>query len=461
MRLKLLAISDTHLGEETSVLTFPQGRWHLWQQLRRFFGGGEGPEERFQVNELILLGDIPDRTLSSTSQIITHTNAFTCMLGSVAEIRKGVYVPGNHDHTLWTNYRRVRYGENHLYGITAREGEEIIKNGNPCAPNLLNTEIMSTFFGYPCGSPWREWVKPGNRPPAFDFSVANPLYVTHTNSRIYAFTHGAHFAPAVTCPKWAKRLGDYLQLDLLFGGIEIESDCDVNQARDLRSLELITAPFMDSLWPSSKNCPTSTSDELWYVLCRLSHRFRNRRPHPQDTQRFSWEMLQGVSDKRIKRLTPANAQVHPSIQRWQRHFRDHMLRCLEDYRDDNNIDHKNLTFVYGDTHAGGWGEIRNCSGWDIRLYNCGGWVVDKFKDHPACHLFAVDTDGEEYLLDVSFKDRCVDEEFLLALASADVENRGHEMQFFLAPLFNLSKLLRRRARSRMKCHNPVCHPNRS
>ena len=52
MRLKLLAISDTHLGEDTSLLSFPHGRQHAWKTLRKYFGKGN----RFEVEELILLG---------------------------------------------------------------------------------------------------------------------------------------------------------------------------------------------------------------------------------------------------------------------------------------------------------------------------------------------------------------------------------------------------------------------
>jgi hypothetical protein len=34
-KLKLLAISDTHLGEETSLLSFPRGLQQLWQTLAK------------------------------------------------------------------------------------------------------------------------------------------------------------------------------------------------------------------------------------------------------------------------------------------------------------------------------------------------------------------------------------------------------------------------------------------
>jgi hypothetical protein len=34
-KLTLLAISDTHLGEETSLLSFPKGLQQLWQTLAK------------------------------------------------------------------------------------------------------------------------------------------------------------------------------------------------------------------------------------------------------------------------------------------------------------------------------------------------------------------------------------------------------------------------------------------
>ena len=47
--------------------------------------------------------------------------------------------------------------------------------------------------------------------------------------------------------------------------------------------------------------------------------------------------------------------------------------------------------------------IRGWRGWG-RIYNCGGRVMHNDKNyHPACHIFAVDEEGDEYLLDVSHK----------------------------------------------------------
>jgi predicted MPP superfamily phosphohydrolase len=142
MRLKVLAISDTHLGEETSLLSFPQGLQHVWSTLVHEFWGNlfpefdpdpkKDPRKQVEIEELILLGDIADRTLSSTSQIYNHYHAFSQMLGSVAKIAKGVYVPGNHDHTMWTDYVSARSGGVDLHGVIAPSGDPIVEQGERC-----------------------------------------------------------------------------------------------------------------------------------------------------------------------------------------------------------------------------------------------------------------------------------------------------------------------------------------
>src|ERR1039457_1477223 len=114
-RLRLLAMSDTHLGEGDSLLSYPTARRALGKVLRGKFGRYDrtnpNDTEPFEVDELILLGDIPDRTLSSTSLILSNVDEFTETLGSAAIIRKCVYLPGNHDHTTWSEYWKRRHGE--------------------------------------------------------------------------------------------------------------------------------------------------------------------------------------------------------------------------------------------------------------------------------------------------------------------------------------------------------------
>ena len=148
--LKILAISDTHLGEDTSILTFPHGRQLLWRILREFFGGpkddpGDKYNGKFNIDELILVGDIPDTALSSRSQIITHTSAFIQTLGSAANVGKGIYIPGNHDHTLWSDYRDKKYGKPPSTCSTLPKCDLIVNNNHEFN-NPASNDLLSIYF---------------------------------------------------------------------------------------------------------------------------------------------------------------------------------------------------------------------------------------------------------------------------------------------------------------------------
>lgn len=447
MKLKILAISDTHVGEDTSLLSYPIGLQHLWRVLRKSFSPDD-PERRFEVEEMILLGDIPDRALASTSQIITHTSALIRTLGSAADIRRGVYIPGNHDHTLWTSYlMRKRFSsKKHQSGYTKPSGEFVIKDGKRCDDERYKPwaeELLSIFFGYPHGSSMR------NMPDSFDFIVANPLYATQIKNRsredrTYIFTHGTHFRREVCLPDKMKRIVDYSGLDSILGHINIESDCDVTKARDLEGLEEAVAPFVDSLWVSSKNNPTSKSDNFWYLLTMLRARLssvpledRKRRRITDESVLLSWDELQLPSNKnRIWKISDQD----DSVRRWKDYFLPHMRSYLEQ----NGMLTGDMTFVYGDTHHGGWGAHPPTEEMPerIRIYNCGGWVMHADEHyHPACHLFAVDDDGEEYMLDVSFrsKDLEIDGESLLKVAAEDAENRQKTVNRILRSILPASR----------------------
>lgn len=94
---------------------------------------------------------------------------------------------------------------------------------------------------------------------------------------------------------------------------------------------------------------------------------------------------------------------------------------------EHELDSTELTLVYGDTHDGGSGELSTTSH-RARLYNTGGWVVHNQLEHPPTQLFAVDTDGNEYILDVSFcgvRMSASDEKSeILSLAAEDAEHRA-------------------------------------
>lgn len=431
MRLKFLVIGDTHLGEDTSLLGFPHGLQRLWDALRGAFGERrpDGSTEPVEVEELVLLGDIPDRTLSSTAQITTATNAFMSMLGSALSVRRVIYVPGNHDHTLWGQLSN----DLEIASITGPEGVPIVRSTGLTEPpwvDLRAQELLAIFFGYPHGTPWHRVL----REQPIDFHVANPAYCRQHAGRTYAFVHGTHFRADVLLPTWIKLLVDQLHVDSLLGGIELDTGApDPRGARDLLDLERRITPFVESLWPSSKDRPTSRSDELWYLLMTLSARFGKHLPPPaEDFILYTRERLFAERPARVRELVPrpgSKAAPHPSVPRLMAAFMPHLLAYLREHR----LDGSELTLVYGDTHDGGFGELElpglaGAGGRRMRLYNTGGWVVHNQADNPASQLFAVDEAGNELVLDVGFRGVRLashdSETEILDLAAEDAEHRA-------------------------------------
>lgn len=427
MHLKFLAISDTHLGEGTSFLSFPRGLQHLWRTLLDNFGGGQ----KFQIDELILVGDIADTSLASISQVITGTNAFIRTLRSAADIDKIVYIPGNHDHTVWTEYMEGRYPRGN-HPISEPGGELLVDKSVPINDSGCD-DLLTIFFGYIDGPTWRKIKAEKAQGIEFDFSIANPIYAKKFNNRTYIFTHGTHFKSIVATPRWIKRLVDYTQLDWLVARLDIESNCELSEAESLENLEEIISPFVNSIYISSKHVPTSRSDHLWYLCSVLRSEFEEHRPSPDRSTRNTFVSPPAAIPDRIIKLDSAG---HKSIELLEEHFLDHLLSHL----DTKGLLTNDLTFVYGDIHDGGWGEITstyNGQERNIHIFNCGSWVVHHRDDHPPCHVFAVEANGTEYLLDVSFRNvRMVNRE-LINLAALDYENHRSAVGFILRKIMNL------------------------
>ena len=404
-----------HLGEGTSLLTFPQGRKHLLDALSAKFG-----DEK--IEELILVGDATDTALASMSQVITHTSIFINTLLSSLDIDKVVYIPGNHDHTVWTDYINDRYGENSDHHLTEPGGELIFENSaincdngdNNCLRACEN--LLTIILEYNYGPAWR-MIQSNNN---FKFAIANPIYAVEKFGRTYVFTHGTHFKSIVTDYRFLIWFIDHTQLDRWIANIEFESYPNLSRASDLKDLERKVAPFVDSLYISSKNYPTKRSDQLWYLYTVVTSHFDEHREIPNVNEDKEYP------DFRAPRFNGLNRD-NKSIDLMFEYFFGHLV----DYLSSGGINMRtdNLTLVYGDTHDGGFVEL-NERGSNIRIYNLGSWVVRHEDSHPPCHVFAVDDAGKESMLDISFNNVNILGEPIMRLAAADFENRYKVIGWF-------------------------------
>ncbi len=386
------------------MLSYPEGRRHLRDVVLEHLGGGE----KVEAEQLILLGDIPERSHATPEEMFSSTHGFMESLSEAVTFDKLVYTPGNHDHTLWTAYCEKLYGSGTAGCITAPQGDPVVRAGNRVDANDSAGELLTTIFGYPDGRAWNTIEDE-----KVNISFANPLYAESFNGRTYVFSHGTHFRKEVTSPRWARRVAELLTSNGVLGDFQVISEGDVREAQNLEELERVVAPFIDALLPAYENNPVSMLDEAGYLMAVLSGRFGLRRQSPDETRLFAAEELPEVPEDRIPHLTSnGEASVLP-LELCMEYFLPHMKTHLQKhgmYEDD-------VTFVYGDTHDGGWGELLLEDGLQMRVYNTGGWVTYDVEDHPTCYLFAVDESGTEYLLDVSFKEVELDENLLLKATS--------------------------------------------
>ncbi|MGF1472755.1 MAG: metallophosphoesterase [Rubrobacteraceae bacterium] len=403
MRLKFLAISDAHLGEAPSVLTYQEGRRHLRDVILAHLGGGE----KVETEQLVLMGDIPERSHATPDEMLSSTHGFMETLAEAVAFEKVVYTPGNHDHTLWTEYCKKLHGEKTVGCITVPEGESVVRGGGRKDENDSAGEILATIFEYPHGPIWEAIEENG-----VDISFANPLYAERFNGRTYVFSHGTHFRKEVTSPRWARRVAELLTSNGILGDFQVLSEGDVRDAKSLEELERVVAPFIDALLPAYENNPVSMLDEAGYLMAVLSGRFGLQRQSPDESRLFPLEDLPEVPEDRIPRLTAGGKIVDFPLKLCMEYFLPHMTAHLEEHGLSGDT-----TFVYGDTHDGGWGELSLADGRNLRVYNTGGWITYDIEDHPTCYLFAVDEAGTEYLLDVSYKEVDVNGNLLLKAVS--------------------------------------------
>lgn len=403
MRIPLLALSDTHLGEDTSLLHFEAGRERLAEAITNVFGEGA------TLDELVLIGDIPDRTLSSTAQIQEDTRAFMCTLERALKLHKVVYVPGNHDHSLWSAYVRGACPDGlHESDITDADGVQFLAAGDrpdEAGPGMEG--LLKVFFA-------------PDRAVPYEFVVANPLYARRFDGRqpTYVFTHGTHFrgdvsaSPGVLNALIRTGIGHWL------AGLHLRTDGKLSDQRTMRELEAAVTPLVDSLWPSAGESAITEADKLWFLLCTLSGKFCKSRVilEGEDDELVCRMSAPDQARGRIEDLTPKHRACHGSLRR----FRENFYRVLPRFLAESGLPDRPLTLIYGDTHAGGWGHLPDE---DIRVYNTGAWVVTGWRHHPPCHLFCIPEVGEEFLLDVSFQYVRQDSDSLLWLAARDVENR--------------------------------------
>lgn len=378
MAIELLAFSDTHLGDLASVLNY-QPELDAFSEALAGFVGSKG--QPVAVGKVVMVGDIPERCLADTDHLRSATQRFMRALLRVVRPQEVIYLVGNHDHTLWRDFMGS--------GCVVRHPEHpILINQAVIERSPSATKIANIFFDT------ESWADHD-----FRFSITNYLYHHRgASGRSYLFAHGQHWRHDVMSPILSKLLDEFAPS--LLGHPVIASD-DPAQASDMGDLELRVYRMVDSLWSNDHNDQMSREAMIWWLQCNLSSLSESRAGVDSHTHHlwFDGSLVVHQGDK--KAVVPSFRDADGDLNRSAGLLRGCITGPLRKTPELTSLLSDDLTFVYGDTHDGGYGTIDHIIAGkpDARLYNLGAWITHNHTYHPPGYIFGL-TDGAEYLVEV-------------------------------------------------------------
>lgn len=377
-----MCLSDLHLGDARSVLSSPKTcREVAWRMA--LLAGEPGPGgERPECDTLILNGDVWEECVPSgmgdelppgalfEEAVLEASRAFFGAVLDAVDVRRIVWVPGNHDLCLW-----------HLYSRMLGPGfSSITSYGGHC--HDVKDERWRRVFGTLLG---REVAA---------HTTAYPLFVETPWAGGFphlAFTHGHLLDPLVRG----------LEPDLVYlalraiGCRQPRVPADLREVNSAAEIALVTDHFSLALWERYSRRDHAFSN---YVLRRLN-----------DSR--SCPLQEATSPGQVAAVTQASDPSSP---------RDGLLAQVPWFLDVLVADpglpspvgelrthnpgptyEQPSCLVYGHDHQGG-SRVVTSSGVPYAAVDAGGWTSEHDGHHPHSHVLVWRAPGqvvpEAYLL---------------------------------------------------------------
>ncbi len=206
-KIKVLALSDLHLGEEECLLNICEGKKNVIQttvEKITELSKGNGEFES-GIESLILIGDIVELSEAKDKQAYETTKFFLSSLLSKVSVREIVYLVGNHDHHLWVEALKQSQGKEH-YKDCMPKTKTFIDDPEIFVKNCLPTDhsVGKIRVGY-------------------------PYYMIEMDDSCFFFDHGHLFSEL------------------------LEKLTSAEEADNLEDLEERTYEFMEFIWYKSKS----------------------------------------------------------------------------------------------------------------------------------------------------------------------------------------------------------------
>lgn len=395
-RLRWVCVSDLHLGALNSVLTAvatdgthvergspPPAMIALAACIRALHAGQD------ELPELVVLGDLFELALVSTDAAAATFGQFVASLrigepdASVAPLIR--FVPGNHDHRLWTAARSAHYLEQ-LRQVSgddaalpeARHATELLPEHQRLAVRDEFVELLATrvVTGVPI---------------TVEQNYPNLGIVTPDGRKAVVLSHGHFVEPLYRLMS---------NLDLAFA---LQRPEDLPRAWQL---EADNGSWIDFFWSSMGDSGDVTgivrnlyesmqsAEAMEAEILAIKRFIAKRHPGPRGVLE-AWLAstalrTEGVSRLHRERHRP-DTTLSPAAERGLAQF---VAGPVRSQLSPAEPDH--MTFVFGHTHKP-FVDSRTIEGFvnPVSIVNTGGWVVDSVDSDPrkGASLIAVDWDA--------------------------------------------------------------------
>jgi len=394
MNLLFVSLSDLHLGEEDSLLTNlaigkpepePQAPApclialiNYLHAIKRWVNEGR------PIPFLVLNGDVLELALADYASAVAVLRGFLFELAKRRICEKIVYVPGNHDHALWSLIRDTAFMQ------SMSRQQEIPKRPAVDHVTRLSVPRQTEVLGL-ISSNFPLQVQP------LPVSVANPaLRLTSWNGHDYFFHHGHLMEEMYTLMS--------LLSDRIMSDMPLEELRKLPLTDNLADLERENWPWIDFFWSGFSRAGRvgQTVESLYELLSkpegvkklveRLSGILRTELDIPIIPEGFEDDCLRYVLKKSLHgggvgsqeradaSRSPLNERIATSVDRFLTHY---LKRELAD--EGQRLSADRSAFVFGHTHKPFLDALRDTPGGlkKIDLINSGGWVVESEESRPG------------------------------------------------------------------------------
>lgn len=386
--VRYVILSDLHFGERNSILSDPIGRGlHAPLEPNEGLTGlvaclhdvvrnnADGAPPR-----LILLGDIFELALAPRHEALEAFARFVALLfpkdSPALFDPRLVFVPGNHDHQLWTSTR------NDLANQQLSRPDGPMRATPPVTPIF---DLLSPGGAEPIGSTLLTRLLRARVPYRSDLEVqvAYPNVGILSGDRALIAHHG-HFMDDV-----------YLVMSTLsravYGGANVAS---------IDELEADNGAWIDFVWSSlgregsiaaglRRSYDLLQSDSGKILLASRVASALVRRPSHQFTRRLLQRMLlapmirilDAIETTDVRRALPTTERVPDEVLGY---LDGPLAVAVRSELDRRGVMPSRFAFVYGHTHRP-FAQTATLpqSGIEAGIYNTGGWVVDTQMPRPA------------------------------------------------------------------------------